>query len=358
MSAGYFAPPPGARSGVADYAETLRIALQRFGPLPVPVYHLGNNPLHGSIYREALRNPGVVVLHDAVLHHFLMGELGREAYITEFIYNYGEWRRELAEELWEERGSSGSDPRYFRFPLLKRAVEKARTVIVHNPGAAAMAKEHGAKRVSIIPHFFEPVWRDRADSILFRQALGVPGGTTLFGIFGYLRETKRVLPSIHAFRRLYNSNPNVALLLAGEPASADLARLLQIEAMHPAIHRMGHLDDKTLLTAASAVDCCINLRYPAAGETSGIAIRLMGMGKPVILSQNEANSDIPASACLRVLPGIAEPAELFDYMSMVAAFPSFAREVGRGAARHISERHSLEAVVRQFWQVLCEAGSS
>jgi glycosyltransferase involved in cell wall biosynthesis len=343
---------------VADYAETLLVALARFGPLPVPVYHLGNNPLHSSIYREALRNPGVVILHDAVLHHFLMGALSREAYVAEFIYNYGEWRRELAGELWEERGSSGSDPRYFRFPMLKRAVESARAVVAHNPGAAAAARDHGAKRVSVIPHFFEPAGGDPADPILFRERLGVAQGATLFGMFGYLRETKRVLPSIQAFRRLYNSNPNVALLLAGEPVSADLARLLQIEADHPAIFRMGHLDDRTLLTAASAVDCCINLRYPDAGETSGIAIRLMGTGKPVILSQNEANSNFPASACLRVLPGVAEPAELFDHMSMVAAFPSVGRDIGRAAARHIAEHHSLDVVVRQLWQVLCEAGSS
>jgi hypothetical protein len=35
------------------------------------------------------------------------------------------------------------------------------------------------------------------------------------------------------------------------------------------------------------VDACINLRYPAAGETSGIAIRLMGIGKPVLLTDGE-----------------------------------------------------------------------
>lgn len=358
MSAGYFAPPPGSRSGVADYAETLRVALERLGPLPVPVYHLGNNPLHASIYEESLRNPGVVILHDAVLHHFLLGSLSRHEYISEFIYNYGEWRRELAEELWEERGSSGSDPRYFRFPMLRRAVESTRAVMVHNRGAAGMAREHGARRVATIPHFFESVASDPADSIYFRERLGVGQGATLFGIFGYLRETKRVVPSIEVFRRLYNSNPNVELLLAGEPASVDLARLLQIEARHPAIHRMGHLDERTLLTASSAVDCCINLRYPDAGETSGIAIRLMGAGKPVILSQNEANSSFPASVCLRVLPGVAEQAELFDHMSMVAAFPSLGRDIGRAAARYISEYHSLEVVARQLWQVLCEAGSS
>jgi glycosyltransferase involved in cell wall biosynthesis len=356
LTARYFAPPPDARSGVADYAAALRPAIERLGPLPARLYHMGNNQLHAEIYKEALKHSGVVVLHDAVLHHFLLGSLSRPAYIDEFVYNYGEWRRELASDLWAERGSSGTDPRYFRFPMLRRLAERASAVIVHNPGAASIAREHGAKNVRIIPHFFQPAAQDPADVLFFRKQLGIAPNATLFGIFGYLRETKRVLPSIQAFRRLHEANTDTALLLAGDAASADLKRLLESESDHPAIHRLGHLPESDFRTAAAAVDCCINLRYPAAGETSGIAIRLMGVGKPVIMSEGDATSDIPVAACLRVTPGIAEPAELFDYMAMVAAFPWMAREIGRAASRHIAERHSLEEVARQYWRVLCEVG--
>src|SRR5207253_9475044 len=38
----------------------------------IALYHLGNNALHAAIYRRALDEPGVVVLHDAVLQHFLL----------------------------------------------------------------------------------------------------------------------------------------------------------------------------------------------------------------------------------------------------------------------------------------------
>lgn len=340
---------------MADYAETLRRKLESRGPLPAPLYHLGNNPLHAEIYQAALQNPGVAVLHDAVLHHFFLGTLRPEAYVEEFIFNYGEWRRELAEELWCERASSGTDPRYFRFPMLRRIVETARAVIVHNPGAAAIAREHGARNVHVIPHFFEPVAVDPADAVFFRDRLSIGHGVTLFGIFGYLRETKRVISSIRAFRRVHKTNPITALLLAGETVSADLASLIQNEASHPAIHRLPHLSEKDFRTAAAAVDCCINLRYPAAGETSGIAIRLMGIGKPVILTEGESTADIPAAACLRVTPGVAEPAELFDHMTVLQAFPSIARGIGKAAARHIAERHSLEDVSARYWQVLSDA---
>ena len=42
----------------------------------VALYHVGNNALHREIYQRALTNPGVVVLHDAVLQHLLLGMLG------------------------------------------------------------------------------------------------------------------------------------------------------------------------------------------------------------------------------------------------------------------------------------------
>ena len=208
----HHAPPPGSRSGVADYAETLGRELTAFGTPAVHLYHLGNNALHSEIYRKALQEPGVIVLHDAVLHHFLLGHLTRDLYIEEFAYNYGEWRRSLAESLWDERGSSGVDPRYFEFPLLKRIIERSRAVIVHNPGAARMAQAHAPGHISIhvIPHFFEPAALPvAAETARFRQRIGVGQGTTLFGIFGYLRETKRILPCLAAFRRLHAVTPTL-----------------------------------------------------------------------------------------------------------------------------------------------------
>jgi len=101
--AGFYSPLPPARTGVADYAAALLAELRRHGRVEVAprrcdvaLYHLGNNALHADIYRRALERPGVVVLHDAVLHHFLLGQLDESAYIEEFVHNYGEWHRALA----------------------------------------------------------------------------------------------------------------------------------------------------------------------------------------------------------------------------------------------------------------------
>jgi len=354
---GYHAPPPGAPTGVADYAATLREALQAFAPpgadVDVNVYHLGNNRLHAGIYAKAIATPGVVVLHDAVLHHFLLGVISREEYIEEFVYNYGEWGRHIGEELWGERGACAIDPRYFRYPMLRRAVENARAVIVHNPAAAEIARAHRAKNIHVIPHFFEQQSVPDAFEVeRFRQRISVVPQVALFGIFGYLRETKRVLPCLRAFRRLHALRPNTALFIAGDVVSGDLERSLANEPAHPAIHRLPHLSETDFRIAAAAVDCCLNLRYPAAGETSGIAIRLMGTGKPVIVTEGPETSGIPAVACLRDPAGADEADALFDQMAFAVEFPALARRIGQAAAEHIHASHTLENAARRFWQVI------
>jgi glycosyltransferase involved in cell wall biosynthesis len=343
---------------VADYAAALEPAIAAHGEPRVDLYHIGNNGLHAGIYRRATEKPGVVLLHDAVLHHFLLGTLDRGQYIEEFVFNYGEWRRELAAELWEGRGNSGVDPRYFEFPMLRRIVQASRVAVAHNPGAARMAREHGAKRVEVIPHFFEESESaDGADAARFRERLGISQRTFLFGIFGYLRETKRVLPTLRAFARLRDAGLNVSLLVAGEAVSRDLDRLLETDAVQPDVYRAAYLNDADFRAAARAIDCCVNLRYPGAGETSGVAIRMMGIGKPVIVTASEENSEFPDTACLRVRAGIAEIEELFDHMVMVSAISGMAREIGRNAQRHIGERHSLSRVAGEYWKVLCEAAA-
>ena len=105
MTAGFFSPLPPARTGVADYAAALLTELRRHGRVEVApahsdaaLYHLGNNGLHAEIYRRAMASPGVVVLHDAVLNHFFLGQLSETGYVDEFVYNYGEWNRDLRSE--------------------------------------------------------------------------------------------------------------------------------------------------------------------------------------------------------------------------------------------------------------------
>jgi glycosyltransferase involved in cell wall biosynthesis len=358
----YYAPLPPARTGVADYAAALLAALRRHGTVEpharkadVALYQLGNNPLHREIYRRALAQPGVAVLHDAVLHHFMLGALDHAGYIDEFVYNYGEWNRALAEDLWRARASSGFDRRYFDYPMLKRVAERSRAVVVHNPAAARMVRGRAPGAAVIeIPHLFAPPdlppdW----EAIRMRQSLGVATHEFLFGVFGYLRESKRLFAVLRAFGRLRQTRPDAHLLVAGPFVSSDLARAAAPLLKAPGIVRLPYLAERDFWRAAMAVDACINLRYPAAGETSGIAIRMMGVGKAVLLTDGEENSRYPQGACVRIEPGLAEEDSLWHNMFLLTSMRECAGEIGLRASGHIVERHQAVQIAEQYWNTLC-----
>jgi hypothetical protein len=83
----------------------------------------------------------------------------------------------------------------------------------------------------------------------------------------------------------------------------------------------------------------------------------MGIGKPVVGTDDAENAGFPETAMLRVRPGVAESAELFDHMVLVTEYPGVARAVGNEARDHIRKCHGLEQVARQYWEALCAVTS-
>jgi glycosyltransferase involved in cell wall biosynthesis len=361
VTVGFFSPLPPARTGVADYSAALLPALAALCGVQmnavgadVCLYHLGNNPLHAAIYRQALARPGVAVLHDAVLHHLHLGMLGRQAYIEEFVHNYGEFRREQGAQLWDARGRSAHDPAYFEHALVRRIAEVSLAVVVHNPAAARIVRQHApGAQVTEIPHLFAPPALPPPEEALgWRASHGIAAGTFLFGVFGYLRESKRLHTVLRAFERLRATGAGAALLVAGDFLSPELERALGPLLAAPNVLRVPFAAERDFWKLASAVDACINLRHPSAGETSGISIRLMGIGKPVLLSAGEETACIPPDAALRVDRGLAEEAALVEYMVWLRAHPGMARQIGARAAAHIAAHHSLQAAARSYAELL------
>src|SRR5262249_14488017 len=190
-----------------------------------------------------------------------------------------------------------------------------------------------------------------AESLRLRQKLC--SAAYLFGIFGYLRESKCVTVALRAFQKVRAARPNSALLLAGDFVSSDLARTIGPLLRQPGVVRVGHLPEREFWRVAAATDACINLRYPSAAETSAIAIRFMGMGKPVIVSSGEEMTRYPESACLRVDYGPEEEEMLAQYMLSLRHLSGMGTGIGRRAAEHILRWHSIERVAKLYWETLC-----
>jgi len=361
VTVGYHSPMPPARTGVAGYSEALvralaglmRVTVNSSRYSDVELWHLGNNALHRPILEKSLQRPGVAVLHDAVLHHFYLGGNDEERYLEEFVYNYGEWSRGLARELWKRRAHSAGDPEYFRYPMLRRVIEASRCVVVHNPMAAAFVREHVPEaRVEEIPHLFDAP-EPPPQFVIARVRERFGPGAVVFGLFGHLRESKRVLQVLHAFARVRRDHPHAWLVAAGEMASQDLARAAAPYWTNPGIVRLPYLSESEFWKWAHAVDVCINLRNPCAGETSGIMVRFAGIGRCVVATDGAEISRWPQDACLRVDAGLAEEEMLEAYLRWACSTPAAVREIGHRAAAHIAAHHAPARVAR-LWVDLLE----
>ncbi|HEX8618849.1 MAG TPA: glycosyltransferase family 4 protein, partial [Thermoanaerobaculia bacterium] len=280
-----FTPLPPTKSGVAHYSSLVVPALgatafdsldsYRAEEFDRVIYQLGNNPHHELMYREAMRNPDVVVLHDLVLHHLIVElTLARgdaHAYIAAMHANHGDagaaWARGRASGLHSEMGN-------FLLPASVEIAQRAKSVIVHNHYARERLLSFGVTTpIHVVPHPYVAETR-RFDREALRARYGFTRDSRVIGFFGFLTSAKRAEVVLDVFRTARANDPRLALLIVGEPApNIDLAAL-----QGDGIVLTGYVADEDFASYYAIADRFVNLRYPTAGETSGTLIRAFDAG--------------------------------------------------------------------------------
>lgn len=350
MRAAYYSPLPPARTGVAHYSAILLPALSERLELEVnpaqssasPIYQLGNNPHHESIYRLAMRAPGVVVLHDLVLHHLIVEmTLARgdaNAYVEALRANHGEagaaWARGRAAGLHTEMGN-------FLLPASVEVARRSRAVIVHNRYAAERLRSFGVGTpIHVVPH---PFVHDETphDRDVLRARLGLTSEQRVVGFFGFLTSAKRAQVVLEAFRVARARDPRLVLLIAGEPApNIDVAKIAG-----EGVITTGYVPDEEFASYYAIADHLVNLRYPSAGETSGTLIRAFDAGKPVAVSDYAQFAELPDTCVTKIPFGENEVQSLAEF---------FLREhdVARAQREWLEENARLDMTVDGYLAAL------
>lgn len=392
MRIAWYSPLPPLRSGIADYsaellpalAEHLEIELVvdeglrpdpalagRFPGFPVHghralpgllaagrfdlvVYQLGNNPdYHGAIWRTLQAHPGVVTLHEAVLHHMIR-ELtlhggAPEGYVRELRYAYGP----TAEAMGRRCLETGIPLDPWSLPLFERTVDASLGVIVHNRATRErVVASRPEARIATIPlPAAVPAMGSggpEADLAAARAELGIPADVFVVATFGFLTAAKRPEVLLRAFARLRREAPGARLYVVGEVSPHyDFAGLLG-GGLSEGVTVTGRVGLDRFHLYMSAADVAVNLRYPTAGETSAVVVRLLGLGRPVIVSNAGAFAEIPDGCAAKVDVDDTEEELLLAYLRAFHADPDLARAVGENARRHAAEHHTPEAAARAY----------
>lgn len=114
------------------------------------------------------------------------------------------------------------------------------------------------------------------------------------------------------------------------------------------------MPDADLPDLFAASDCCVNLRYPTAGETSAAVLRLMSAGLPTIVTDTGAFSDLPDDAVLKVPPNAFEGEILVAYLRALATNLAFRRTIGANARAFVEREHTMRRATEGYLDVLGE----
>ncbi|MBI3694241.1 MAG: glycosyltransferase family 4 protein, partial [Acidobacteria bacterium] len=378
MRVACFTPLPPRKSGIADYSAALLPALARHVELEVFVedaasplegvrirpfpdyrpsefdlalYQVGNNPHHTYVYDLALRQPGVLVLHEFNLHHLVADATIKrgdwDGYLREAEYNGG------AEALAFARRVRALEvgPDYDNLPMNRRLLESSRGLVVHSRFLRDQVRAAGwALPVAVIPHGAAVPESNRQ---AWRHKLGVNETTPLIGIFGFLKPYKRITEALRAFQRLIALDPRARLVLVGEQHPefpvGSLIRSLGLEA-HTRV--LGYVPLEDFQQYIGAVDICLNLRYPTVGESSGTLLRALGLGRAVLVSEVGSFAELPDDVCFKVPVDEREMDYLFEYLNLLVSRPEVARAMGESARCWVAEHCSWERVAQQYAEFL------
>jgi glycosyltransferase involved in cell wall biosynthesis len=357
----YYSPLPPERSGIADYSALLLPALERLVEVAVvrrgrtrPVaadvalYHVGNDPeAHGWIVDALRRRPGVVVLHDFVLHHLVAGlTIGRKdghGYLAAMERDAGIPGRLLAHGVLDGRVSPPWETRPDEFPLTGEVLANATGVIVHS---------HYVEQCVLEAGYHGPIWRIEhpawpPNGMEPAQIEGRP----LFGCFGYLNASKRIPQLIAAFGAVRKRHPNAKLMLVGSASPGFDADRLVTEG----VERIGYVEEEQLWSLMAACDACISLRSPTMGETSGSAIRALSLGRPLVVSDLGWFSELPDDVALKVPVDEDEIPALATALELLASSEATQLAMSDAARAYVQREHDLGRVAENYAAALEEA---
>lgn len=332
----------------------------RFGEFAHVVYQMGNNRHHRFVLELARELPGVVVLHDVVLHHLYEEIAGREdeweGYHRALRRSYGKAGDLL---LRAKRWRLASELENFAFPLFEALGAASRGVLVHSETARREVERRlphvPVRRIPMGIPAAEPIDRSAA-----RRRLGIGEAEMVVGAFGFLIPTKRLDVLAAGIRRAWRAAPSIRLVLIGEESpGVQLAEIFTAEERGGGrVSHRGYVPNEEYRDWMAATDVAVNLRYPTAGETSASLLRLLGDGKCTLISAYRQFLEIPAEAVVRVPLGAEEETTIACELVALAGDPERRRRIGEAARAFVATEHSMETAADGFRAALEEISAA
>lgn len=301
---------------------------------PLPVYHIGNNPLHLPICHRAHREPGLVVLHDLSLVDLakrLAHERGEPELWKQFMFRqYGDRVRGLVNR--SEKSLADYNEMTARYPLFQPFVEDALGVVVHSRYAAEALLNQLPEGIEVrqlnLPAPVPPAPLPR----------NYQAQTLKFVFCGHVGPNRRLLEFFEAWGRLDDPGRIVLEMFGNIRNSTQLKQYAGHFGVADYLDIRGYVDEAELEKALHSAHFAINLRWPTMGEASASQLRYWSAALPTLVTNVGWYGELPDDIVCK----ISTEREIDDIVALLQdalRAPDKYGRVGQRGREYLASRH-------------------
>ncbi len=254
--------------------------------------------------------------------------------------------------------SSGLDRDRFRLPFNRSIVRDADSFVVHSEFVKSkIAAERGAKTpIGVVHHGAEPHWRE-TDRREMRADLGL-GESFRRGFlatsFGHVQAHKRVEPLLEAFAlaRAERDDLHLALIGSLDPAHFDARAIVARLGLERFVHFTDYVTENEARDWIHAGDLAVQLRGPSTGGSSGGVFQSLALGRGVIATDQDEQSELPKSCVLEIAPGPNEVRELAKLLVSLRDDPARRAALEAGARAFVRDECSWKRSAERYFALL------
>jgi glycosyltransferase involved in cell wall biosynthesis len=314
------------------------------------LYQIGNSNHHASAFDMLRCLPGVVTLHEPFLHIGFRNST-RSRYERELSYELG-YLSQAEKSYW--LSEENRERLLAQAPLIGRVVDSSLGIIVHSQYARAKVRtgldqreRAGPPEVAVIPHLMPllPTGTHQA----YRPEFGLPADRLIVGVIGIIAPLKEPDLILQAMAQACTVRPDLQLVFAGEcPPLYSLDSSVEQLGLTDRVVFLGRIDPlERLHRAMLACDIIIVLRRPTIGETSGIALRTLALGRPLIVRNVGWFSELPAEAVLKLNPADGVEALAHALLDLAEA-PDRRERMGDAGRHYIQTECDVAVAARRY----------
>ena len=277
-----------------DFFNINACDLSRLKEYDLKIYQMGNNVYYHLYMLDLIKEyPGIVHLHDMVLHHLMGWITWMQGDLNGYLGLLSKWYGEEVSFLCHEMIKRGAMPWDSEIvtdiPLFDEFLQYADACIVNSefsknkveaafPNLTVYQITHVLKHMNIIEK------NDQDNTQILN-----------FGVFGGVEPNKNVDVILETVSNLTHHDGSWRLHIVGEVAEKcrHIYELPKKIGIAEKVIFYGRVDGGKFEKHLSKMDLIISLRYPTMGETSGVVTRAMQMGIPVIVTDIGWYAELP-----------------------------------------------------------------